>query len=360
MRLPFLSCANSCDENRDAILRPRNPIPVPAPKGGGGHGATHGGASGSKGSTKGSSSGSKGSTGSGSKTGSSGSKGSDPFSSAPVGSRGSTVPVSGTTFGTGFKTSTPYGSGGVKVTTIPQGQPFAGRTYGGATRTDIYGTSVYGSGYPGFFGSGVTGRNFPYIYPPIIWVDYGYGPHYLHSAHEYGDPKNTNRTGGPEMQAAFISSSSNTTFHIIADNSTVASLIGSIQSSCSGKFASNSSTSPSPYGSATLGSDPRPEGAIQYYRASSVVLTLDGYNNTAALSSDANANSNTKAVPLPSWVDTQLLNCLNSTIGAAVPLFDSVNQDATVEHSSSAGTFSRPELVGTVSLVIVVLWHLFS
>ena len=44
--------------------------------------------------------------------------------------------------------------------------------------------SVYGSGYPGVVGSGVTGRNFPYVYPPIVWVDYGYGPHYLHSAHE--------------------------------------------------------------------------------------------------------------------------------------------------------------------------------
>ncbi|KAM5541678.1 hypothetical protein V8D89_004659 [Ganoderma adspersum] len=351
MRLPLLSsCADSCNDTRDALLRPRNPEPVPQPKGGGGHGSSHGSSSGSKGS----SSGSKGSTGS--KSGSSGSKGSSPFSSAPVGSRGSTVPVSGTTFGSGFKTSTPYGSGGIKVTTIPQGQPFAGRTYGGATRNDVYGTSVYGSGYPGVVGSGVAGRNFPYVYPPIVWVDYGYGPHYLHSAHEYGDPTNTNRTGGPEMQAAFSSPSSNSTFHIIADNSTVVSLIASVRSSCSGKFAGNSSTSPSPYGSAT--SDPRPEGAIQYYRASSVALTLDGYNNTAALASDASASA--KAVSLPAYVDTQLLDCLNSTIGAAVPLFSSVDQDATVNHSNSASAFPRPELAGTLSLAIVVLWHLFS
>ena len=173
---------------------------------------------------------------------------------------------------------------------------------------------------------------------------------------QYGDPKNTNRTGGPEMQAAFSSPSSNSTFHIVADNSTVVSLIGSITASCSGKFASNSSTSPTPYGSAT--SDPRPEGAIQYYRASSVVLTLDGYNNTAALASDGSANA--KAVSLPTYVDRQLLDCLNSTIGAAVPLFSSVDQDATVNHSNSAGGFSRPELAGTLSLVIVVFWHLFS
>ncbi len=149
------------------------------------------------------------------------------------------------------------------------------------------------------------------------------------------------------MQAAFISPSSNATFHIVADNSTVASLIGSIRSSCSGKFTNSSSTSPSLYGGST--SDPRPEGAIQYYRASSVVLTLDGYNNTAALS-DSSSNANAKPTPLPSYVDTQLLDCLNSTIGAAVPLLQ----------SGSALAVPRPEMAGTLGLAIVVLWHVFS
>ncbi|KAI1787971.1 hypothetical protein LXA43DRAFT_1162256, partial [Ganoderma leucocontextum] len=247
-------------------------------------------------------------------------------------------PVSGTTFGSDKTTSTAYGSGGVKVTTIPQGQPFAGRTYGGATRGEIYGTGVYGSGYPGVTGSGVAGRNFPYIYPPVVWVDYWYGPPYLYSSHEYGEPRSTNRTDGPEMQATFSSASSNSTFHVIADNSTVVSLAGSIRVSCSGKFSNSSSTSPAPYGSST--SDPQPEGAIQYYRASSVVLTLDGYNNTAVLASDANA----RPVALPSYVDTQLLGCLNSTIGEAVPLF-----------SSAPRALPRPELGGMLSLSIVVV-----
>ena len=149
MRVPFLSsCANSCNDTWDALLRVHPRSPVPEPKGGGGHGGGHssgskGSSSGPKGSSTGheeSSSGSK-SGSSGSKSGSSGSRGSSPSSPPPVGSRGSTVPVSGTTFGSGFKASTPYGNGDVKVTTIPQGQPFAGRTYGGATRNDIYGTS---------------------------------------------------------------------------------------------------------------------------------------------------------------------------------------------------------------------------
>lgn len=116
------------------------------------------------------------------------------------------------------------------------------------------------------------------------------------------------------MQAAFSSNSSNTTFHVVADNTTVTALIASIDANCT--VASNSSTVPLAFnGSAT---DPKPEQSVQYYRASSVSLTLDGYNDTSALSDDANATP----VPLPSNIDTTLLNCLNDTIGAAVPLFE--------------------------------------
>ena len=169
---------------------------------------------------------------------------------------------------------------------------------------------------------------------------------------QYGDPKNTNRTGGPEMQAAFSSPSSNSTFHIIADNSTVVSLIGSITASCSGKFASNSSTSPTPYGSAA--SDPRPEGAIQYYRASSVVLTLDGYNNSAALS--ANASANVQPAPLPGNVDRTLLDCLNYTIGESVPMFsDLATTGSGTSLVMSAWVWT---LFGPLYLVLC-FWYLF-
>jgi hypothetical protein len=54
------------------------------------------------------------------------------------------------------------------------------------------------------------------------------------------------------------------------------------------------------------------------------VLTLDGYNNSAALSNDENATN----IPLPSGIDTTLMNCLNQTIGAAVPLVDGTNRVA--------------------------------
>jgi hypothetical protein len=49
------------------------------------------------------------------------------------------------------------------------------------------------------------------------------------------------------------------------------------------------------------------------------VLTLDGYNNTAALGSDVSA----PPTPLPSNIDTNLMTCINQTIGTSVPLVGS-------------------------------------
>lgn len=67
----------------------------------------------------------------------------------------------------------------------------------------------------------------------------------------------------------------------------------------------------------------RPEQAIQYYRASSVVLTLDAYNDTALFISNASSSpedGDADHAPLPKWVDRYLLDCVNQTIGLAVPL----------------------------------------
>lgn len=72
------------------------------------------------------------------------------------------------------------------------------------------------------------------------------------------------------------------------------------------------------YNGSAFGS-PQPESAIQYYRASSVVLTVDGYNDTSASST----NPSLPDIPLPTTIDSHLLECLNSTIGLAVPLVDS-------------------------------------
>lgn len=50
----------------------------------------------------------------------------------------SSVPISGAT--NGKRSAVSYGPGGGKVTTIPQGQPFAGRSSGGGTRNQVYGS----------------------------------------------------------------------------------------------------------------------------------------------------------------------------------------------------------------------------
>jgi len=256
----------------------------------------------------------KGGGGGGKGGGGGGGKSSGGGSSSSGGGRSSSVSSGGSSHN-----SKAYGPGGGAVSTIPGGQAFAGRTQGGGTRGQVYGTNVYGSGYPGYAGRGVAGLGFPFYFWPLAWGGVGgvAGAAYLHNS-EYGRPNNSSRPGGALVTAAFYSTQTNTTFRLIADNSTVTELIQDIQSNCtSSNLASNSSSSPSPYQD-SFSALPQPEQTIQYYRASSVALTLDGYNNTGALSSDASVPD----TPLPTNFDKTLLACLNETIGAAVPLID--------------------------------------
>ena len=155
-------------------------------------------------------------------------------------------------------------------------------------------------------------------------------------------------------QAAFQSNSGNTTFHVLADNSTISSLITSITANCSSLLSTtNTSTSPIPYDPSSP-SAPQPEQAVQYYRASSIVLTLDGYNDTTALQENATSPD----VPLPTWTNSSLLNCLNQTIGAAAPLIDT---NEAVPTSGSQASFamrtstSGSSMVGTVGLLFLAL-----
>lgn len=119
------------------------------------------------------------------------------------------------------------------------------------------------------------------------------------------------------MTATFVSSTGNSTFGLVADNTTVVELIQDIRERCASQNlnSNSSSTAPKAYNE-TDPNVPKPESVIQYYRASSVALTLQGYNNSATLSQEEGAPD----TPLPSNVDTTLQNCLNQTIGEAVPL----------------------------------------
>ncbi|KAJ6510588.1 hypothetical protein C8R45DRAFT_813904 [Mycena sanguinolenta] len=259
---------------------------------------------------------SAGKSGSSSTTGKSGSAGKSSSSSSSSSSsttrKTSSVSISGST-----KAASTYSSGGGKSITIAVGQLFGGRTAGGATRNQVFGTRAYGSGYPGYYTRGVASRGFPFWYWPLVWSGIGYetSSEYLYDTTEYGQPDNSSRPGGPMATAVFQSNSTGTTFRLVADNNTVANLMTDIASNCSQFLtaASISATLPTPFNGTVA-----PEQVVQYYRSSSVALTLDGYNNTAVFAPE----NSTADVPLPTGIDTNSLECLNDTIGLAVPLIN--------------------------------------
>ncbi|RDB27001.1 hypothetical protein Hypma_005071 [Hypsizygus marmoreus] len=218
------------------------------------------------------------------------------------------------------------GSGGKKLTAslkdggasrfkIPKSKPFPGREVGGPKRDQVYGTSVYGSGYPGITTRGVQFLGFPFVFYPVVFTaPPGVGPSYLYQTAEYGSANDTSRPGGALYQASFSTSIS--TFRIITDKMTLSFLSPTILNVCGSNINFNTS-SLVPYNSSAF-PYPRPEEAIQYYRASSVVLTLDGYNNTVALGPDPSL----PPVAFPASMNNNLFSCINNTIGSSVPLVD--------------------------------------
>ncbi|KAJ7935676.1 hypothetical protein B0H13DRAFT_1949166 [Mycena leptocephala] len=240
------------------------------------------------------------------------------------------------------KSATSYGAGGGPSVTIPSGQLFSGRPEGSGTRAEVFGSRTYGSGYPGISGRGVANRGFPFYFWPLSFgVGAGSGA-YLHSNTEYGHADNSSRPGGVMTTANFQSNGPNgTIFRILADLSTTTDLVSDILANCSTSLSNSSISaagSPASYNDSST-SPPQPEQVVQYYRASSVALSLDGYNNTSVFEADG-----TPDVPLPSGIDTTLLDCLNQTIGLAVPLIGGVgSQWATI-----------PSHVGLMSVVWLV------
>ncbi|KAF9652774.1 hypothetical protein BDM02DRAFT_2574042 [Thelephora ganbajun] len=218
----------------------------------------------------------------------------------------------------GKTSTTTYGSGGGPVSTIRSGI-FTGRTVGGGTRANIFGNRKYGSGYPGY-PIGVVGYGFPFFFWPLAFGEtYYYGAHYIHSD-EYGSPDNSSRPGGPMVTSTYASSTQNTTFYLVTDTDTADAMVSILQQNCSSVLNPAVSNAPVPYDASDPNS-PKPEETVQYYRSSSAALMLEGYNNTGQLSDDTSLPD----TPLPTDIDTDLLTCLNETIGAALPLVDAAN-----------------------------------
>jgi len=224
-----------------------------------------------------------------------------------------------------------YGSGGGNPVTIPSGSIFAGRTSGGGSRSQVFGSRTYGSGYPGQGSRSVSGRSFPFGYWPLVWgASVGGGAAYLHN-NEYGNPDNSSRPGGPLYQAPLMELNDNTTYHLVADDSSISAILNALRTNCT----LSSSPSPITFNPQNT-SQPQPEQVIQYYRSSSIALTLDGYNNSATSSNDSNAVD----TPLPSGLNSTFLDCINQTIAASAPIEDV---------SSSGSSNSSPLTGGTVT-----------
>lgn len=163
------------------------------------------------------------------------------------------------------------------------------------------------------------------------------------SCFQYGSPAAKNRTGGPQHTAEFRSLKGQSTFYVLSDKDTVNSLVKSVKKYCAssskGLLDAKSIKKPQAYKGPDFGK-PTPEEAIQYYRASSIGLYLDGYSNAATLS----ANESVVDTPLPAGVDADLLSCLNSTIGAGAPL------------ASAASVASAPGPSVLIAVFILALW----
>lgn len=158
---------------------------------------------------------------------------------------------------------------------------------------------------------------------------------------------------------AIIQPSYNTslvTYRILGDSSSVLSVLIALIANCS---VANSSSSISAY-TPSPSTWPLPEQIIQYYRASSFSLSLDGYNNTAALPSNMPASNSSAPIPLdqdtplPSGLNTTFLTCVNTTIGASVPLMDPAEK-----HGLSSGTIGLIvffSIVGAKAIAWIIYW----
>ncbi|KAL5489863.1 hypothetical protein ACEPAI_4695 [Sanghuangporus weigelae] len=235
----------------------------------------------------------------------------------------------------------PYSSGGGKRIKLPSSSSFSGREAGGGDRNTIYGTSHFGSGYPyGGYGYYVDNRPFPYYFYPVPCShNYYGGDEYLNAA---------DRPGG-NLVTALVKPSYNTssvTYRLVGDNSSVVAVFDALVANCSVVNSSSVLSSFTPSNTVW----PLPEQVVQYYRASSFALSLDGYNNTATLPANAPASNSSKPVEmadtlLPSGLNMTFLSCVNYTIGASVPLVETPKKGlssgliASIVGASIAGLF---------------------
>jgi hypothetical protein len=344
-----------------AIVLPREPVPKgggggggggghagggggghPAAGGGGHNGSTGSGHSGGS-SSGGSSGGHTGSSGSGAGRGGSGDTGHTPISNFG-GTR-----TSGGGGGGGTRSANYFSSGGGSRAVTPPGSVFSGREYGGGDRSEVLGTRGYGSGYPytsssiHTTGFGVAGQPFPFGFWPLYWAGHG-------NSSEYGGNSTVDaqRPGGEQVLVQLvpnITGNWNTTtaingvnesYWMVGDDQSVMTLLSILidphNTSLYGCSVQNTTATITPFNFNTS-SDPTPvefENVIQWYRASSFALAFQGYTNAYALPplNDTAGLGWNDSTPLPTALEySPFLQCINSTITAALPILDSDSPD---------------------------------
>lgn len=201
------------------------------------------------------------------------------------------------------------------------------------------GTRRYGSGYPYSSGSigtnGVAGQPFPFGFWPIYWPVHGHSD-------EYGANQTlaSLRPGGEQVIVELVPNAAaytwntttvngfNETYWMIGDRDSATTLL-SVLMDVPGLYPFgcgilNASITPF---NATDDSSPIDfENVIQWYRASSFALAFQGYNNTYSfppLNETSDDMSWDYSTPLPDQLqNSQFLQCINSTISAALPILD--------------------------------------
>ncbi|KIJ57169.1 hypothetical protein M422DRAFT_124603, partial [Sphaerobolus stellatus SS14] len=128
----------------------------------------------------------------------------------------------------------------------------------------------------------------------------------------FGTPSNTSRPGGPIFVASIQAPGGTFTYHLVADNETVHMVASAIAIDCLVKDTPMTQLDES-------GLHPRPAEVIRYFRNSSIALTLDDNNNTAAF---LPPNSTIQNSSLPPNLNTTFKDCLEGAIYAAAPILD--------------------------------------
>lgn len=185
------------------------------------------------------------------------------------------------------------------------------------------------------------------LFFPIVPLYYG--------SQIYGPANNSSRPGG-ELQsytllptwttplaATGVQGPANNTFGLYGDQQSLNDIVPILVGTCNVAYTYGQNFTPSPF------------NAVEYYRESSFVLTLDNYNNSVPDISVQDASqsftpSEQEPAPLPAAVNLTYFNCLNATIGSYLGLVDS--DYATDAASSRYGASSAAGFAALATVAI--------